>query len=49
MKNEKGQGIAEYVVMLVIVLVIVIGIVRLIGSNAGKRMNEAASQISELR
>lgn len=45
-KNEKGQGIAEYTVMLAIVLVIVIGVVRLIGSNALARMDKAASQIS---
>jgi Flp pilus assembly pilin Flp len=32
--NEEGQDIAEYSVMLAVILVIVVGTVRLIGSNA---------------
>ena len=32
--DEQGQDIAEYSVMLAVVLVIVVGTVRLIGSNA---------------
>lgn len=47
MKSEKGQGIAEYTVMLAIILVIAIGVVRLIGSGALARMDKAASQISQ--
>jgi Flp pilus assembly pilin Flp len=33
-RNEEGQDIAEYAVMLAVILVIVIGTIRLIGSNA---------------
>ena len=32
--DENGQDIAEYAVMLAVILVIVVGTVRLIGSNA---------------
>ena len=33
-RNEEGQDIAEYAVMLAVILVIVIGTVRLIGTNS---------------
>ena len=33
-RNEEGQDIAEYAVMLAVILVIVIGTIRLIGGNA---------------
>ena len=32
--DEQGQDIAEYAVMLAVILVLVVGTVRLIGSNA---------------
>ena len=32
--DEQGQDIAEYSVMLAVILVLVVGTVRLIGSNA---------------
>ena len=32
--DENGQDIAEYAVMLAVILVIVVGTIRLIGSNA---------------
>ena len=35
--EESGQDVAEYAVMLAVILVIVIGTVRLIGGNAAKR------------
>lgn len=43
--EEAGQDIAEYAVMLAVVLVIVIGTVRLIGSNAGNVFSNVASSI----
>lgn len=43
--NEEGQDIAEYAVMLAVILVIVIGTVRLIGSNANNVFSSVASQI----
>jgi len=43
--DERGQDIAEYSVMLAVVLVIVVGTVRLIGSNAGNVFSQVASAI----
>jgi Flp pilus assembly pilin Flp len=42
---EDGQDIAEYAVMLAVILVIVIGTVRLIGSNANNVFSATASII----
>jgi Flp pilus assembly pilin Flp len=44
-RNEEGQDIAEYAVMLAVILVIVIGTVRLIGSNANSVFSQVASSI----
>lgn len=43
--DEDGQDIAEYSVMLAVVLVIVLGTVRLIGSNAGNVFSQVGSAI----
>jgi Flp pilus assembly pilin Flp len=43
--DERGQDIAEYAVMLAIILVIVIGTVRLIGSNANTIFSQVGSAI----
>ena len=43
--DEQGQDIAEYAVMLAVILVIVIGTVRLIGTNASTVFSQAASSI----
>ena len=43
--NEEGQDIAEYAVMLAVILVIVIGTVRLIGGNANNVFSNVASSI----
>ena len=43
--NEEGQDIAEYSVMLAVILVIVVGTVRLIGSNANNVFSNVASGI----
>ena len=45
--NEEGQDIAEYAVMLAVILVIVIGTVRLIGSNSNTVFSQVASQIGQ--
>jgi Flp pilus assembly pilin Flp len=45
--NEEGQDIAEYAVMLAVILVIVIGTVRLIGTNANNVFSSVASSISQ--
>jgi Flp pilus assembly pilin Flp len=44
--DEQGQDIAEYAVMLAVILVIVIGTVRLIGSNATTVFSEVASSVN---
>jgi Flp pilus assembly pilin Flp len=43
--NEEGQDIAEYSVMLAVILVIVAGTVRLIGSNANNVFSQVGSSI----
>lgn len=43
--DEQGQDIAEYSVMAAVVLVIVVGTVRLIGSNAGNIFSQVGSAI----
>lgn len=43
--NDEGQDIAEYAVMLAVILVIVIGTVRLIGGNANNVFSSVASSI----
>jgi len=43
--NEQGQDIAEYAVMLAVILVLVIGTVRLIGTNANSAFSTVASTL----
>ena len=43
--NDEGQDIAEYSVMLAVILVIVVGTIRLIGSNAGNVFSQVGSAI----
>ena len=44
--NETGQDIAEYAVMLAVILVIVVGTVRLIGSNANNVFSSVSSSLN---
>jgi Flp pilus assembly pilin Flp len=44
-REEEGQDIAEYAVMLAVILVIVVGTIRLIGSNANNVFSNVASSI----
>lgn len=43
--DEQGQDIAEYAVMLAVILVIVVGTIRLIGSNANNVFSQVGSSI----
>lgn len=43
--EDEGQDIAEYAVMLAVILVIVVGTIRLIGSNANNVFSNVASSI----
>jgi Flp pilus assembly pilin Flp len=42
-KDDQGQDIAEYAVMLAVILVLVIGTVRLIGGNANNVFSQVGS------
>jgi Flp pilus assembly pilin Flp len=44
-RGDEGQDIAEYAVMLAVILVLVVGTVRLIGSNANSAFSLAASSL----
>jgi len=44
-KSDEGQDIAEYAVMLAVILVIVVGTVRLIGGNANNIFSSVASSL----
>ena len=44
-QDQQGQDIAEYAVMLAVILVIVVGTIRLIGSNANTVFSNVASSI----
>jgi Flp pilus assembly pilin Flp len=44
--NDEGQDIAEYAVMLAVILVIVVGTIRLIGSQANNVFSQTASALS---
>lgn len=43
--DESGQDIAEYAVMLAVILVIVVGTIRLIGTNANTVFSQVGSAI----
>jgi Flp pilus assembly pilin Flp len=44
-RDEQGQDIAEYAVMLAVILVIVVGTIRLIGTNANTVFSQVASSV----
>ena len=43
--EDQGQDITEYAVMLAVILVIVVGTIRLIGSNANNVFSSVASSV----
>jgi Flp pilus assembly pilin Flp len=44
-KSEDGQDIVEYAVMLAVILIIIVGTVRLVGSNANTVFSNTASSL----
>ena len=44
--EESGQDVAEYAVMLAVILVIVIGTVKLIGSSANNVFSQVGSSLA---
>ena len=45
--DDQGQDIAEYAVMLAVILVLVVGTIRLIGGNANNAFSATASSIAQ--
>ena len=45
LSSEDGQDIAEYAVMLAVILVIVVGTIRLVGSNSNNVFSSVSSSI----
>ncbi len=43
--DDDGQDIAEYAVMLAVILVLVIGTIRLVGGNANNAFSSVASSL----
>jgi Flp pilus assembly pilin Flp len=43
--SDEGQDIAEYAVMLAVIMVLVVGTIRLVGSNANNAFSAVASSI----
>ena len=46
-REDEAQDIAEYAVMLAVILVIVVGTIRLIGGNANNVFSSVASSIAQ--
>jgi Flp pilus assembly pilin Flp len=44
-RDDEGQDIAEYAVMLAVILVLVVGTVRIVGSNANNAFSSVASSL----
>jgi Flp pilus assembly pilin Flp len=44
-RDDEGQDIAEYAAMLAVILVLVVGTVRLVGSNANNAFSSVASSL----
>jgi Flp pilus assembly pilin Flp len=44
-RHDEGQDIAEYAVMLAVILVLVVGTIRLVGSNSNAVFSNVASSI----
>ena len=45
LRNEAGQDVAEYAVMLAVILAIALGIIRLIGGSASTVFSQIGSKI----
>jgi Flp pilus assembly pilin Flp len=43
--EDRGQDIAEYAVMLAVILVLVVGTIRLVGSHANSAFSSVASSV----
>ena len=46
-QDDQGQDVAEYAVMLAVILVIVVSTIRLIGSNANNVFSQVGSSLNQ--
>ena len=46
-RGDEGQDIAEYAIMLAVILIIVVGTVRLIGNTANNTFSSVASDLAQ--
>ncbi len=47
-KNEQGQGLAEYIIIVILVAIIVLVAVRLFGRSVFNQFGNATSQVDDL-
>lgn len=45
--SDEGQDIAEYAVMLAVILVLVVGTIRLVGSNSNNVFSQVGSSLNQ--
>ena len=45
LSDDSGQDVAEYAVMLAVIMVVVVGTIRLVGSNANNAFSNVASAL----
>jgi len=48
-RDDTGQDIAKYAVMLAVILVLVVGTIRLVGSNANNAFSSVASTLQQVK
>ena len=47
LRSDEGQDIAEYAVILAVILVLVVGTIRLVGSNANNVFSQVGSSLNQ--
>ena len=47
LRSDEGQAIAEYAVVLAVILVFVVGTIRLVGSNANSVFSQVGSSLNQ--
>ncbi len=49
LRNEKGQGMAEYIIIVILVAIIVLVAIRLFGESVYNQFENATGQVDELQ